>query len=313
MNRPSRSNAHPHSRLLRKKTFWSLRYKVYVAVLLVIVIPLIAFTNANVPATVSFIGAREIPINPIYTEVVRRSNDSIAKLVNDIIDTNSIQVRDVGVATGDIEKSLEDQINRAKTLPLDKLIPRPANAKLKSFIKYPAYPSVSANIVWSELKDLFETNEDGSLKKNSAGEFIPIEEKQEDIRAGNYLSVPIQRLLVEGVVHLAWTIDPGEIGNSYIVGHTSNFSSVKSAYNFIFKPLERTSKVGEEFFIYDKYGRELKFRVFEVLDIDAENKEEIKIAYRQYTDRRVVTLQGSILVNGQPTRRWLTRGELVFP
>ncbi len=310
MNRPTNTKAHPHSRLLRKKTFWSLRYKVYVCVLLLIVIPLIAFTNANVPATVTFVGAREIPVNFVYTEVIRRSNDSISTLVNDILDTNSIQVRDVGVATNDIQKSLEDQINKAKTLPLDKLIPRPANARIKSFIKYSAYPSVNAPIQWSELSDLYETNQDGSFKKTESGQLIPIKEKQEDIDAGNYLSVPIQRLLVEGVVHMGFTVDPGELGNSYIIGHTSNFSAVQSPYNYIFKPLERTSKVGEEFIVFDKYGRELKFRVFEVLEIDSD---DTAIAYKRFEDRRVVTLQGSILVNGQPTKRWLTRGELVLP
>jgi hypothetical protein len=57
----------------------------------------------------------------------------------------------------------------------------------------------------------------------------------------------------------------------------------------------------------------MKFKVFEAITIRAEDTE---IAYKSFGDRRVVTLQGSVLeiVNGflQPTKRWLTRGELVL-
>ena len=120
--------------------------------------------------------------------------------------------------------------------------------------------------------------------------------------------------MVDGIVHIAFTADPGDIGNSYIVGHSSNFSSVKSDYNTIFKPIESVSKPGEEFILWDDCGRELKFKVFETLRIE---EGDVNEAYKIYPDKRVVTLQTSILtfVPGKgltPTHRWLTRGELVM-
>jgi hypothetical protein len=79
-----------------------------------------------------------------------------------------------------------------------------------------------------------------------------------------------------------------------------------------FKPLERRSQVGEEFVIYDRFGRELKFQVFEAFEIGEQGSD---LALQNYPDKRVVTLQTSILefIPGQgfkPTKRWLTRGEL---
>jgi Sortase domain len=302
--------SHPRAHLSRSRTFWSLRYKIYVLLLLVMVTPLLGFNNSNIPPSISFLGTKTIPVYPWYSKVVRRNNDSIPNLVSDILNQDIVTSGEVTLATNDIEKTIQDQIKNNKNLPLDKLIPRPANPQLTSFLKYPEYPTVNAPVIWSKMTDLFESNDDGSLKKNAIGQFIPIEEKQEDIDRGNYLSVPIQRLLVDGTVHIAYTPEPGEVGNSYIIGHTSNFSSVNSSYNRVFAPFKEKSKVGEEFIVFDRYGRELTFRVFEVLTIGSE---DTVTAYKKFEDRRVVTLQGSILdAQFQPTKRWLTRGELVL-
>jgi hypothetical protein len=302
--------SHPHKSSSRKRSLWSLRYKAYVVVLLVVIIPLLGFSSSNIPQSIDFVGSTIIPKFPWYSEVVRRAPNSIVQLVQDVLDSEVVRSGEISYATSDIEKTIQDEIEKNRNLPLDKLIPRPSNPQLKSFLKYPDY-SINAPLIYSEMKDLFETNPDGSLKKNTNGQFIPIEEKQEDIDRGNYLSVPIQRLLVDGVVHIAYTVNPGEIGNSYVIGHTSNFSAVKSAYNTVFKPIERRSKIGETFVVYDKFGRELNFKVFEVLEIQAN---DTATAYKRFDDKRVVTLQGSILdANFQPTKRWLTRGELILP
>ena len=136
-----------------------------------------------------------------------------------------------------------------------------------------------------------------------------IQEDKNAIANGNYESVPVQKLLKAGVVHLPITPAPGQIGNSYIIGHTSNFPQVKSAYNKIFKPFESKSRVGDEFTIWDHKCRQMTFRVFEAFAI---GENDTATAYQNMGNRRVVTLQGSILdANWQPTKRWLTRGELV--
>ena len=201
------------------------------------------------------------------------------------------------------KKLLEQKPDNQKTL--DELLPRPESAQQVNLLRYPKY-DITAPIVYSNLTDIFETNSDGSINTSK-----PIEE---NIAKNGPLGHPIQKLLVNGIVHMAFSPLPGELSDqmsSYIVGHSSNYPSVKSDYNYIFKPLESTSQPGEEFIIYDQSGRELKFKVFETEKIAEEDSTE---AYKSFPGRRVVTLQTSILgyKNGQlaATHRWLTRGEL---
>jgi len=158
--------------------------------------------------------------------------------------------------------------------------------------------NISTPILYSRLEDLFQKDSNGNINLKK-----PI---QEDIKKGP-LSTPVQKLLTKGVVHLAFSPLPGEIGNSYIVGHSSNYKSVKSNYNFIFEKLT-DAKIGDEFTIYDSEGKELKFKVFENIAI---NGTDTEIAYKDYKDKSVVTLQASILVNFVPLKRRLVRGELV--
>jgi hypothetical protein len=198
------------------------------------------------------------------------------------------------------EKSVEPKL-------LSTLIQIPEKCEKKNWLSFPKF-KVEANLQNQSFDEFFEKNENDKIDFRK-----PIQEKQSDINAGNYESIPIQKLLKTGVVHIPITPQPGEVGNSYIVGHTSNFPSVKSDYNTIFKAFESKSEIGDEFFIFDHQCRKLKFKVFEVTAIKSA---EIQEAYKNFGDRRTVTLQGSILeyVNGylEPTKRWLTRGELVL-
>jgi Sortase domain len=197
-----------------------------------------------------------------------------------------------------------DKKNITQPVNLDSLVAKPSSCEKKDWLSFPKY-KVEAPVKYASFQDLYNSNRDKTININS-----PIIEDPAAIARGNYLSVPIQRLLQAGIVHMPESPFPGQVGNSYIVGHTSNFPSVKSNYNYIFKPFERTSKIGDEFWVWDIDCRKMKFRVFDVKNILAE---DLETAYKNFGDRRVVTLQGSILdANYQPTRRWLTRGELVL-
>jgi Sortase domain/Capsule polysaccharide biosynthesis protein len=169
-----------------------------------------------------------------------------------------------------------------------------------SFAKY----GVEAPIINGSFGDFYNYNSDGQVNLNSE-----IQEDKNAIANGNYESVPVQKLLKAGVVHLPISPAPGQVGNSYIIGHTSNFPQVRSDYNKIFKPFESKSRAGDEFTIWDHKCRQMTFRVFEAFAID---EYDTATAYQNMGNRRVVTLQGSILdANWQPTKRWLTRAELV--
>ena len=198
--------------------------------------------------------------------------------------------------------SLDKMAGQPKNI--SEIVPIPTKCESKNRVQFPKY-GTDAPVNYASFQDMYNSNNNKIIDINN-----PIMESQAEINRGNYLSVPIQRLLTKGVVHLPESPFPGQVGNSYIVGHTSNFPQVRSDFNFVFKAFERKSKVGDEFYIWDNDCRKLKFRVFEVANILAE---DITTAYKNFGDKRVVTLQGSILdANYQPTRRWLTRGELVF-
>jgi Sortase domain len=199
---------------------------------------------------------------------------------------------------------------------LKDLVAKPEKPEKTNWLSFPNY-NIEAPLVFASFQDFFE--QDPSKPKNIVEFTKPIQEDKAEIARGNYESVPVQKLLRGGVVHLPFSTYPGELGHSFIVGHSSNFSSVESNYNTIFKPIERTSKPGDIFYIYDYEGRKMKFEIFEAIEI---LEADVNTAYRNFPNNefpdkdRVVTLQGSILetVNGrlEPTKRWLTRGQLVL-
>lgn len=218
--------------------------------------------------------------------------------------------------SNDINLELEKKLP-TQPQPLQEVVPAPKECSSdpnehikqgKNWLSFEKY-DVQAPILMASFQDFYIPDP----KTNYISLDKPIEESQLEISRGNYLSVPVQKLLTQGVVHLPVSPMPGQVGNSYIVGHTSNFNSIKSDYNRIFKSFEQRSQKGDEFTIWDHLCRKLKFKVFDVASILAEDTDT---AYKSFGDKRVVTLQGSILelVNGtlQPTRRWLTRGELVL-
>jgi sortase (surface protein transpeptidase) len=197
------------------------------------------------------------------------------------------------------DKAQRELEAKKKNNSLANVVPAPKSAVLRNVLIYDKY-KIRAPIIYATFEDLFEKREDGTFDFSK-----PINT--------DGIDTPVQKKLEQGIVHLAYTPQPGEIGNSYIVGHSSNYSWVNSPYNRVFAPINQQSQVGETFVIYDRYGRELTFRVFEVLKI---RDDETEVAYKNFPDKRVVTLQTSILGtrNGriEATHRWLTRGELVL-
>jgi LPXTG-site transpeptidase (sortase) family protein len=173
----------------------------------------------------------------------------------------------------------------------------PANTLVYSDLK------IKAPILYASLADLFEKNPDGTIDTTRQIQETPGDK--------THLSTPAQRLLTKGIVHLGFTPLPGEFGNSYIVGHSSNYANVVSNYNYIFKDL-KNAKTGDVFTIYNQEGKGMNFKVFENIVV---NESDIGKAYESYGDKRVVTLQASVLVrvNGSllPLKRQLVRGELV--
>lgn len=293
-------------------SLWRSRSRLYALLVLVALTPFLYAGSQNIPQRVRVFGSQTVSSNFLFDALEDEigGSDLAARTVRTARSFNyfdqapTSNQRQNAALFSQVGLSAEDQLRLQQAASLDELLACPQNPQQQNFLRYPQY-NINTPIIYSELTDLFQTNPDGSINYTA-----PIEE---DLNQGP-LSNPIQRLLVDGIVHIAFTAKPGEVGNSYIVGHSSNYSSVRSDYNTIFKPIERISQPGEEFIIWDECGRELLFRVFETKAI---LEDEVEEAYRIYPERRVVTLQTSILefvpgIGLYPTKRWLTRGELVL-
>jgi hypothetical protein len=334
--------------------FWQLRYRVYAFIVMIILLPMLYANDKDIPANVAVAGfdgyevvsenilAQELRIKPLVStplnvadnSIDNPGEDDVAEIVVDgdrliyldkfgQILTEKLR-RDAGVESGFISSQpfvdlgqeikisaedlsqFEDQLDQGvideitQPEPLDDIIPRPTVAgPITNLLVYDKY-KIRAPVIYTTFGDLFVTDANGNIDFTQAADTSAIES-------------PVQRKLEQGIVHLAYTPQMGEIGNSYIVGHSSNFSNVDSPYNRVFAPIQEKSQVGETFTIYDRFGRQLNFRVFEALKIEDSNVQE---AFKPYPNRRVVTLQTSILGwrdgQYQATHRWLTRGELII-
>lgn len=189
---------------------------------------------------------------------------------------------------------------------LKDLIPAPAKAidSKKNRIVYEKY-KVDGPLVYPQVKDQFVANADGTIDFNK--KINDPELANPSVESLNAM----QLKLLDGATLLPIAPNPGELGNAFIQGHSSNYPQLKSDWNQIFTPFQEKSMVGDSFAIYDCEGRKLIFKVFEAKEI-ADSADE---AWRDYADKRVVTLQSCILkkrADGtiHPDTRWITRGEL---
>lgn len=321
-------------KLFSVRSLWRLRYRAYAVLIIVILLPIMFADNNGIPPKVDFINHQTLSSNFLFEVVAkkvivadantggnpsRQTNSNLVtidKTGEDItaeLQRNGYNLGfissdafvDLGINQETEQVPATEAVDRKR---LDSIIPRPQSPQRTNFLRYPQY-NINAPIIYSSLEDLFNLKPNCN-KSTDAQACLDFGSPRDNGPADS----PVQQKLRDGIVHIAFTPQPGEIGNSYIVGHSSNYSWVPSAYNAVFKPLEKRSKVGEEFFIYDAFGRELKFRVFEVLEID---EKDTPTAYATFGEKRVVTLQTSVLefVPGRgylPTKRWLTRGELVL-
>ena len=314
---------------------WQLRYKLYVVLVLSLLPALLHsasfFTKANVPVDSGYkvvetnVFAQKIePETPIIAFI--STNSSLVPkekpIPNTVLVENGqliIYDADGGNITGSFadseiykliyntaevkiqpEKPKETvlaNLQKPKVQSIAEIKPKPDAPNKRNLLIYPEY-KIQSPIQYATLEDLYIKDAKGNFKFNEPIDQYPT-------------TSPVQQKLINGIVHLGNTVQPGEVGNSYIVGHSSNYSYVKSDYNYVFKPLESASHSGQDFFIFDKDGRELKFCVFDAVKI---LDDDVVEAYKDFGSKRVVTLQTSILGwrNGQlmATHRWLTRGEL---
>lgn len=90
--------------------------------------------------------------------------------------------------------------------------------------------------------------------------------------------------LQKGVVHLGGTSRPGEKGNTFLTGHSSNYWWKGGDYNNVFALLPELSKGDEIFAIY--HGQLKKYKVTDKLEV---KKSEVK-SYVESDDERITLM-----------------------
>jgi hypothetical protein len=187
---------------------------------------------------------------------------------------------------------------------ISELISAPSNPEFKSRFFFPKI-QVTAPIVYSDAASSVD-------KLDNSNPCSPASINQ-----------PFQQLVRKGLVHQWPSPLPGElfdpkknvdasdqnrgIGNAYIIGHSSE--CIAHEYSRIFAPMQDKDLVGENFYIWDKVGRKMSFKVFECKEIESVGPGAAE-GYKLFPGERVVTLQTSKYYSNTKINRWICRGRL---
>ncbi len=115
----------------------------------------------------------------------------------------------------------------------------------------------------------------------------------------------IQEALIDGVAHYPGTALPGEPGNVYIVGHSSDNPWSKGKYTTVFARLPELTK-GDLIKITDEEAQTFTYQVLETKIISARDFTVLS----QPSDKKLLTLQTSYPI-GTSLRRFVVIAELV--
>jgi len=113
----------------------------------------------------------------------------------------------------------------------------------------------------------------------------------------------IQEALQNGVVHYFGTALPGEVGNVYLAGHSSDFVWAKGDYKTVFARLPKL-KIGDEI----KIASRAKTFIYRVIGTRIVSPQDMSVL-DQPTDKKLLTLQTSYPL-GTAWRRYLVIAEL---
>lgn len=116
----------------------------------------------------------------------------------------------------------------------------------------------------------------------------------------------MQKALEKGVVHYPGTAMPGDYGNVYIFGHSSDYKWRAGAYKSVFAILPKI-KIGALMQLSDELGNTYTYKVYEAKVVEAK---ETKYLGQYGYERKLLTLQTSWPI-GTALKRYVVIGELV--
>lgn len=116
----------------------------------------------------------------------------------------------------------------------------------------------------------------------------------------------LQKLLLDGVVHYPGTADPGQPGNAYIFGHSSDARWSRGKYKTVLALLPKL-KLGDEIQVTDKAGKIYRYKVKETKIV---NPKDLSVLDQGDGSKKMLTVQTSYPI-GTALRRYLVIGEMV--
>ena len=114
-----------------------------------------------------------------------------------------------------------------------------------------------------------------------------------------------QEALKSGVVHFPDTASPGQSGNVYLFGHSSDNPWAQGEYKTVFALLPQI-EIGTEILISDSEGNTYVYKAIETKVIDSD---DLSVLDQGARDRKLLTLQTSYPV-GTALRRFVVVAEL---
>lgn len=114
----------------------------------------------------------------------------------------------------------------------------------------------------------------------------------------------IQKALENGVVHYFGTVKPGEIGNSYIVGHSSDYPQSLGLFKEVFSRLPEM-QIGDNIIIQNQQ----KSLNFVIVDSKVVEAGDLSVLNQETLGRKLITLQTSYPV-GTARQRFIVVAEL---
>ncbi len=114
-----------------------------------------------------------------------------------------------------------------------------------------------------------------------------------------------QAALKNGVVHFPGTAGPGEVGNDYIFGHSSDYIWSSGHYKTVFAVLP-SIRIGDEIVITASDGSTFSYSVINSRVVAAN---DVSVLSQDTKGKKLLTLQTSYPV-GTALKRWVVVGEL---
>ena len=114
-----------------------------------------------------------------------------------------------------------------------------------------------------------------------------------------------QAALQKGVVHYPGTAKFGEVGNSYLFGHSSDFALKKGDYKTVFAILPNI-ELGAEILVSDENGKIFKYKVYDKLVAE---KTDLHLLGQETNGAKILTIQTSYPI-GTALKRYIVKAEL---